>query len=78
MYTVGTYSVIYFCLHTYVGPPQVERVTFSASIAPLDLNGFDIMISWDVSGLCTYVCIVVSKKLCMYIYSFHNYGTAHD
>ena len=80
-YVIYVHCWYLFCnlfLSMYVGPPQVERVTVSASMAPLDLNEFDIMISWDVSGLCMYVCIVVSKKLCMYIYSLHNYGTAHN
>ena len=46
----------------YIGAPPVRNPTASHSETPADLSGFDIRISWDVSGLCTYrrVCIVVS------------------
>ena len=41
-------------------PPPVYNTTISSSITPVDLSGFDIIISWTVSML---IDIIVLARL---------------
>ena len=53
-------------------PPPVRNPAASHSETPTDLSGFDITISWEVSGIicvCIWLCyniyVTLSKSSCL-------------
>ena len=44
-------------------PPPVYNTTISSSISPVDLSGFDIIISWTVSSYVDLHLFIVLARL---------------